>query len=494
MRINKIHLENFRCFDNYNILFAEKATVIIGKNGTGKTTLISALRKGLSFMFAKSQSFSKSLSESNNCNVRSFSLWDSRFDLLNRAFSFPIQNNFEAVYNGEIIRWSALKKKDPGSLHPTLYKHALDSVLSNYNADLKNSDLPLVAYFSDSYPHVISNVGEKASKLAKMDVLPRDFGYYGWDEETNCAELWQRRYIKATNFTKDLKDDIEKIVEQIEFYQQRIYNKDEQDENKISEWEERIEELKERLEYLNSSNSLNEEFSKEKYFIDEKIYIFTRPLKNDLNFINQEFQVNRVSVNRPDKVNNSIEFSFNDGRTMHFEILPAGYKRLLSIVFDIAYRSYILNQSRVTKGIVIIDEIELHLHPTLQQDVIERLSKTFPDIQFIVSTHSPLVISNLNADDRLNKIIKLEHDGDNYSNEAVENVFGIDYSTNLSEIMEVSPRSSTIDKLINAYLVLFGKNKDKEADLMLNKLRDYLGGEIPALLQKEIDNQKKAYQ
>ena len=63
----------------------------------------------------------------------------------------------------------------------------------------------------------------------------------------------------------------------------------------------------------------------------------------------------------------------------------------------------------------------------------------------------------------------------------------------LSEIMEVSPRSSTIDKLINAYLVLFGKKKEKEAALMLQKLKDYLGGEIPNLLQKEIENQKRAY-
>jgi predicted ATP-binding protein involved in virulence len=141
---------------------------------------------------------------------------------------------------------------------------------------------------------------------------------------------------------------------------------------------------------------------------------------------------------------------------------------------------------------VLIDEIELHLHPTLQQEILQRLQKTFPKIQFIATTHSPLVISNFKADAN-NKIIKLEHDGNSYSNEDVENVFGLDYSTNLSEIMEVAPRSSTIDKYINAYLILLGKKKETEADLMLQKLKDYLGGEIPTLLQKEIDNQKKAY-
>jgi hypothetical protein len=56
--------------------------------------------------------------------------------------------------------------------------------------------------------------------------------------------------------------------------------------------------------------------------------------------------------------------------------------------------------------------------------------------------------------------------------------------------MEIAPRSSTIDKYINAYLFLFRKNKIQEANKMLDKLKDYLGGEIPKLLQKEIDSQK----
>lgn len=138
----------------------------------------------------------------------------------------------------------------------------------------------------------------------------------------------------------------------------------------------------------------------------------------------------------------------------------------------------------------MIDEVELHLHPTLQQEILQRLKNTFPEIQFIVTTHSPLVISNFKADDN-NKIIKLENDGNKYWNIEVENIYGIDYATNLTEIMEVSPRSSTIDKYVNAYLFLFSKNKLEEAEKVLKKLKEYIGGEIPTFLQKEIDNQKK---
>ena len=89
-----------------------------------------------------------------------------------------------------------------------------------------------------------------------------------------------------------------------------------------------------------------------------------------------------------------------DYKSMLFEQLPAGYKRLYYIVFDIAYRSYLLNGHTDSSGIVLIDELDLHLHPSLEQEVLQRFRNTFPHIQFIVSTHSPLVISNLNTQEK----------------------------------------------------------------------------------------------
>ncbi len=489
MKLTNVHLNNFRCFKDYTIPFGTKATVIIGKNGTGKTTLLTALRKGLSFMFAQSRSNEKSISESNNCNVRSFGLWDARFDEVNRLYCLPIQNDFNATYNGKNIQWTALKKKDPGALHPTLYKEALETILSGYNADLRNSDLPLVAYFSDSYPHVLSNVGDKAAKIVKADVLPRDFAYYGWDEDTNCIELWQRRYIKIANHINGISIEINDISKQIGIINSQIESLEVTDPAKIIDWGEKRSQLADKLVFLTADKNYYD-FKKEKEFIDNKIETFTRPLRDDLKFINAEFHIMLTSVNRPDRKSFSIEFTFNDGRAIHFDILPAGYRRLLSIVLELAYRSYILNEDRQTKGVVMIDEIDLHLHPTLQQEVLERFQKTFPEIQFMVSTHSPLVISNLKADGIENKIIVLENDGFNYYNIPIDNVYGIDYSTNLSEIMNVAPRSSTIDKYINAYLFLYRKKKDTEAEQVIQKLKEYIGGTIPPILQKEIDAQK----
>jgi len=79
--------------------------------------------------------------------------------------------------------------------------------------------------------------------------------------------------------------------------------------------------------------------------------------------------------------------------------LSSGEKALLTLAGDLAMRLSLANpglkQPLEGRGVVMIDEIDLHLHPRWQVDVIERLRKTFPNIQFIFTTHSPLIINRL---------------------------------------------------------------------------------------------------
>ena len=92
-----------------------------------------------------------------------------------------------------------------------------------------------------------------------------------------------------------------------------------------------------------------------------------------------------------------IQMFFCDGKT---EVLPLSYlsdgaKSILTIVADIAYRMAVLNPQLLgdviqkTDGIVLIDEIDMHLHPSWQRRIIGSLHKTFPNVQFIFTTHSP---------------------------------------------------------------------------------------------------------
>lgn len=90
-----------------------------------------------------------------------------------------------------------------------------------------------------------------------------------------------------------------------------------------------------------------------------------------------------------------------DSRTLPFRMLSDGVKNMLGMVADIAFRAAILNPhlgpeaARKSPGIVLIDEIDLHLHPKWQRRVIEDLKRTFPEIQFFATTHSPFMIQSL---------------------------------------------------------------------------------------------------
>lgn len=91
-----------------------------------------------------------------------------------------------------------------------------------------------------------------------------------------------------------------------------------------------------------------------------------------------------------------------DGQNLKIEQLSDGEKCTLAMVGDLARRLAIANQSSgnplLGHGIVLIDEIELHLHPTWQGKILPVLMKTFPNIQFIITTHSPKVLSELSQD------------------------------------------------------------------------------------------------
>lgn len=89
------------------------------------------------------------------------------------------------------------------------------------------------------------------------------------------------------------------------------------------------------------------------------------------------------------------------GRQRRAQVLSEGYWIMLRLVLDMAYRCAILNPHlgeamlRETPGVVLIDELDQHLHPRWQQRVVDDLRRTFPQIQFIATTHSPLIGASL---------------------------------------------------------------------------------------------------
>jgi predicted ATP-binding protein involved in virulence len=95
-----------------------------------------------------------------------------------------------------------------------------------------------------------------------------------------------------------------------------------------------------------------------------------------------------------------VRVEFNDGTTQPFHLLSDGFRITIGLVADLAWRAVRLNPHlgadapRLAQGVVVIDELDLHLHPTWQRRILGDLRNTFPGVQFVVTTHSPQILAS----------------------------------------------------------------------------------------------------
>ena len=113
----------------------------------------------------------------------------------------------------------------------------------------------------------------------------------------------------------------------------------------------------------------------------------------------------------------------NDNRLLPFRMLSDGVRNMLAMVVDIAYRMAILNpqlgaEALTAPGLVLIDEIDLHLHPSWQRRVVEDLRRTFPNVQFVATTHSPFIVQSI----RPGELINLDGLCGEYAGRSIEDI------------------------------------------------------------------------
>ena len=118
--------------------------------------------------------------------------------------------------------------------------------------------------------------------------------------------------------------------------------------------------------------------------------------------------------------------------------LSDGYRTLLAMVMDLAVRLVIANPERAdplnAQCVVMVDEIDLHLHPRLQQRIIGDLTRTFPGVQWILTTHSPQVLSTVRPES-----IRILRGGEVFCGQGLHS-FGVQSNRILTEIMGVAAR------------------------------------------------------
>lgn len=125
-----------------------------------------------------------------------------------------------------------------------------------------------------------------------------------------------------------------------------------------------------------------------------------------------------------------VALKTSDNTIVPFSSLSDGYRNVIKIVLDIASRMCILNPYlkgdalKLTPGVVIIDELDLSLHPTWQRRIVRILKTLFPKVQFICATHSPFIIQSLESGELITLSIEGSNypDSDEFSGESIEDI------------------------------------------------------------------------
>jgi predicted ATPase len=401
MKIEKIQLSNYRNFKEYSIDFGKETTIFIGKNGMGKTNLLTAISQSLSFIFAKRKDkVQYDFIASSEEKPKSFEATDGRYNYDIADYLFP-SIKVNAKIESNIIAWEFLKenKTSGQGLKESFYVPANTLFWNNYIINDNIKELPVITFFHDSYPHITTDLAGNSNiqkKLSSGFPMPRNTAYYKWNDAKNCFDLWTQY------FTMHWKND--------------KFDNGKGDKNYITA-------------------------------VSGKIIEFSESMSELVKIENIEIEKLEIETRGKDDV---LVVVFKNGHRTPFTQLPQGYKRAFGIVFDIANRAFILNSNCNPAGVVVIDEIELHLHPSITQEILTGLKTTFPDIQFIISTHSPLVITNFKQDEN-NVIYKLYEENDEYKNVRIDNLYGIDYNSGLRDWMDAPYRQSYINDLKESY-------------------------------------------
>lgn len=439
MYLKKLHISNFRCFRDYEIDFAPRVTVLFGKNGSGKSTLIHAMHKAVS-MFMYSDVKTKEVIEDGKKKKKPVESWNVTSpikELHPQGFTAEDCNDITKPLV-EVEAWADMDEKCPTlhwnmSVYTNKYRLRTTEFVDSFRAFYlwyKETDrLPLLNYISDSFPHKEKiKKGEKISRIERE----RSFGYNDWDDEEVCMKAWIRR-LERTMLEKY---NIENLLPKLS------------DAEAIAQKELRLSELRHEIVSVEGClRSFCQQFS-----------------------ANNESAYRVVSIVRDS--NGDVAFLTDKGEEKTFANLPSGYKRLFSIVLDIAYRSYILSQGQSTdiEGLIMIDEVDLHLHPELESEVMSAFAGTFTKAQFVVSTHSPAVLSNLLQDSN-SRVIHLLNDNGLYSNVEIDSIYGLDYNNTVSLVMGARASDPHVQAVKDRYVRLMRRGKSEKAALAAEEIR-----------------------
>lgn len=428
MEIKRVILNNVGPFKTLEIPLAptqqnpSNVTVFVGNNGTGKTSVLQALATSLSWFIARLRT------EKGNGNLI------PEDAILNAAASAAIEIeicDFRGVsaysHENEIgndFKWTVAKTRQGRKAQYTSHLNDCTRLANYYRTALTDDDqtsLPLIAFYP--VERVVLDIPLKIR--TKHSFLQLD----GYDNSLSQGVDFRRFF---------------------EWFRER---EDTENESGISE--EALSELRplfetnqdvwQRLNELNASAK-----DRQLTAVRAAILHFMPHMKN-------------LRVRRKPRLHMAID---KNGETLNVAQLSQGEKSLMALVGDIARRLAMLNPALENPltgdGIILIDEVDLHLHPSWQRTLCDRLIETFPKCQFVLTTHSPLVISD--CKDVL--VYTLTHG----ELQELPSQYGQDANTVLLDVMDTPIRNQEIDTKLNDLLDAIQNSNLPQAQQLLREL------------------------
>ncbi|CAI0724570.1 recombination protein F [Serratia marcescens] len=423
--LKKVAIVDFKRLRDVIVNLEDDLTVFVADNGYGKTTLLDAIAISLSWLRSNIQKKDKPGSY-----IREIDINNSKDALYASVVAtFKVQN-----LNANILITSAKEGVSFKRSNDLQEVKSLATMYRYVNTFLDNSSLPVMAYYSIVRSVVGGGIDNKRksnknkTSWSKFDVYDdfifdrNDFGeFLSWLMFLSNKSTYEN--ASPTDTLESLEKEIERISNTIE----QLKTISNIDSNIINNLTISREEKKLQLKKVTGNDTLS----------SSSLY------KNVINTI-LKFLPEFESINLVYSENDFRLVLLKNGIELDAQQLSQGEKTILTLVGDLARRLSLLNPTLQNpfegKGIVLIDEIDLHLHPTWQQKIIERLLTTFPNVQFVLSTHSPQVLSTVSA--RCIRIL-----------EEVEDELGY------TSIKATKPRYQT-KGLINSDALLYGMGTD----------------------------------
>ena len=328
MRINNIIIKNFRGYKDLDINLDKNFNLVIGDNGSGKTAILEALTVAIGSFFLGIK----------GVYSRSFYKKDINISVHehNEEYSFPVIVEAKGSVNNTEIFW---RRTLNGPTNRTTQKEAdsIKSIANEIDKQVrggKDVNLPLLIYYATGRLFDVARDNEEQSKEKKEKrIISSRFRAYNKSLEAKSTHKQFQNWFRGKELAR-----IQKGKSDIGFE------------------------------------------------IVKSTIIKSLPNCNNVYY---EFD--------PDKPQ-GIKLELDDGRILPFNSLSDGTRNFFAIIADMSYKCITLNPHLKenalleTEGVVLIDELDLHLHPEWQRTIIKVLKRTFPKIQFIATTHSPFLI------------------------------------------------------------------------------------------------------